>query len=59
MNAMIRVLLNTEEPTQLKEPFDSRYLNELFKVGHDLGRKGHRWAKVPPGLATSGVAVER
>ncbi|MFO1056399.1 MAG: patatin-like phospholipase family protein [Dongiaceae bacterium] len=33
----------------LPEPFDRHYMNELFKVGYDLGRSGDPWTKVPPG----------
>ena len=33
----------------LPEPFDRHYMNELFKVGYDMGRAGYPWAKVPPG----------
>ena len=38
--------------TPLKEPFDSVYMRELFRVGYDLGRTGYPWAKVPPGWTT-------
>jgi len=31
-----------------KEPFDHEYMNALFDVGHDLGRRGYRWQKKPP-----------
>ncbi|MGH6933783.1 MAG: hypothetical protein ACREEE_15280 [Dongiaceae bacterium] len=34
---------------QSKEPFDQHYMNELFKVGYDLGKSGYPWAKAPPG----------
>src|SRR5262249_39607519 len=30
-------------------PFDQHYMNELFKVGYDLGKSGYDWTKVPPG----------
>jgi predicted acylesterase/phospholipase RssA len=33
----------------LPEPFDTHYMNELFKLGYSLGAKGYPWAKVPPG----------
>jgi predicted acylesterase/phospholipase RssA len=33
----------------LKEPFDQHYMNELFKVGYELGRSGYDWNKAPPG----------
>jgi predicted acylesterase/phospholipase RssA len=32
-----------------EQPFDQRYMNELFQVGYELGRSGYKWAKVPPG----------
>jgi len=35
--------------TALPERFDKHYMNELFKVGYDLGRSGYPWTKVPPG----------
>ena len=34
---------------QLKEPFDTAYMRELFGVGYDLAAKGYPWAKAPPG----------
>jgi len=33
-----------------KEPFDLRYMNALFDVGYDLGRRGYHWQKKPPDL---------
>ena len=33
----------------LPEPFDTHYMNELFKVGYDLAAKGYPWSKLPPG----------
>ena len=33
----------------LLEPFDTRYMAELFKVGYVLGSAGYAWSKVPPG----------
>jgi len=33
-----------------KEPFDRRYMNELFDLGYRLGRNGYPWSKTPPGL---------
>ena len=35
---------------ELKEPFETAYMNELFQVGYDLGVKGYPWEKAPPGL---------
>jgi Patatin-like phospholipase len=31
-----------------KEPFDLEYMNALFDVGYDLGRRGYHWQKQPP-----------
>lgn len=45
--------------TPLKEPFDTHYMNELFKVGYDLGAAGYHWSKVPPGLTTPGAIASR
>lgn len=33
-----------------KEEFDRNYMNQLFTLGHDLGRRGYPWMKYPPGL---------
>jgi predicted acylesterase/phospholipase RssA len=33
----------------LIKPFDQHYMNELYKVGYDLGMGGYSWAKTPPG----------
>jgi predicted acylesterase/phospholipase RssA len=35
---------------ELAEPFDSGYMNALYKVGYDLARAGYVWHKAPPGL---------
>ncbi|HYG89454.1 MAG TPA: patatin-like phospholipase family protein [Azospirillum sp.] len=37
--------------TELKEPFDTAYMNDLFNLGYALGSKGYQWAKTPPGYA--------
>ena len=37
---------------QLKEPFETAYMQDLFKVGYDLAAKGYPWAKSPPGYIT-------
>ncbi len=37
--------------TELKEPFDTNYMKMLFELGYELGSKGYRWAKTPPGYA--------
>jgi predicted acylesterase/phospholipase RssA len=34
----------------LTEPFEQHYMNELFKLGYELGRSGYDWKKTPPGL---------
>ena len=36
----------------LPEPFDQHYMNELFKLGYDLGSHGYDWQKAPPGLSS-------
>jgi len=36
---------------KLKEPFETAYMRDLFKVGYDLAAKGYPWAKFPPGYA--------
>jgi hypothetical protein len=33
----------------LPQPFDTHFMNELFKVGYSFGSKGYPWAKLPPG----------
>ncbi len=33
---------------QAKEPFDREYMQKLFDVGFEMGRKGGFWKKVPP-----------
>ena len=37
---------------QLKEPFETAYMQELFQLGYDLAVKGYPWAKAPPGFAS-------
>src|SRR5262245_8646924 len=34
----------------LTEPFEPHYMNELFKLGYELGSHGYDWQKTPPGL---------
>ena len=54
--------------TELKQPFDTKYMNALFKVGYELGAKDYSWVKYPPGyrelgagptLATSPAAADQ
>ena len=33
-----------------KEEFDRNYMNQLFNLGYDQGRRGYSWMKYPPGL---------
>lgn len=33
-----------------KEEFDTEYMRQLFQTGYDLGVKGYRWDKTPPGF---------
>jgi len=32
------------------EEFDRNYMNQLFNLGYDLGKRGYPWMKYPPGL---------
>ena len=41
--------------TELPRPFDTGYMNALFKVGYGLGTKGYAWAKLPPGYRDLGA----
>jgi predicted acylesterase/phospholipase RssA len=43
----------------LAEPFDRGYMNALFDVGYDLGRRGYAWMKVVPGLEGPPRVVDR
>ena len=36
--------------TPLTRPFDTVYMQELFRLGYELGSQGYDWAKVPPGF---------
>jgi hypothetical protein len=33
-----------------KTLFDTKYTNDLFKIGEELSVKGYPWKKYPPGL---------
>jgi hypothetical protein len=35
-----------------KGPFDRDYMTALFDYGFQLGKRGYRWKKVPPGYST-------
>jgi hypothetical protein len=35
---------------KLKEPFETAYMNDLFKVGYDMAVKDYPWVKAPPGF---------
>jgi len=41
--------------TELPEAFDTKYMNELFELGYNLGAKGYPWAKYPPGYRALGA----
>jgi hypothetical protein len=44
---------------ELKEPFETAYMNALFQVGYDMAAKGYPWAKAPPGFnAPPGQPIE-
>jgi predicted acylesterase/phospholipase RssA len=40
---------------ELERPFDQAYMQALFTVGYDMGRKGYPWTKVPPGYRDLGA----
>jgi len=40
---------------ELKQPFDTAYMNVLFNLGYNLGKKGYPWAKFPPGYRELGA----
>jgi hypothetical protein len=35
-------------PTRGREPFDRRYMNQLFDLGYDMAVKGYPWMNYPP-----------
>jgi hypothetical protein len=41
---------------QRKEEFDKNYMNQLFNLGYDMGRRGYPWIKYPPGLKRAAEA---
>ena len=38
---------------ELKKPFETAYMQDLFKLGYDMAVKGYPWAKVPAGFETA------
>ena len=40
---------------ELPAAFDTKYMNELFELGYNLGAKGYPWAKFPPGYRELGA----
>ena len=38
------------------EPFDQKYMIELFTRGYDLGSHNYSWVKAPPGLELAAEA---
>jgi hypothetical protein len=42
-----------------KEEFDRNYMNQLFNLGYDQGRRGYAWMKYPPGLKQAIEAEEK
>jgi hypothetical protein len=44
---------------QRQEEFDRNYMNQLFNLGYDQGRRGYSWMKYPPGLQRAIEAEEK
>ncbi|MGD0826912.1 MAG: patatin-like phospholipase family protein [Desulfobaccales bacterium] len=44
---------------QRQEEFDRNYMNQLFNLGYDQGRRGYSWMKYPPGLQQVVEAEEK
>ena len=44
---------------QRQEEFDRNYMNQLFNLGYDQGRRGYAWMKYPPGLQQAIEAEEK
>ena len=40
---------------KLETPFDPAYMQALFGVGYELGKKGYPWQKFPPGYQALGA----
>lgn len=40
---------------KLAEPFETRYMNNLYKLGYDMGRAGYPWQKAPPSMLVTPV----
>ncbi len=40
---------------KLETPFDPAYMQALFGVGYELGKKGYSWQKFPPGYQDLGA----
>ncbi len=44
------VFIPSDFTLQAREPFDREYMQKLFDVGFEMGRKGGFWMKTPPGF---------
>ena len=45
--------------TELKEPFETSYMRELFELGYERAKNGYQWAKVPPGFGAPQIEPPR
>jgi hypothetical protein len=43
------------QKVELREPFESKYMNNLFKTGYDLAAHGYPWSRFPPGYEELGA----
>ncbi|WP_419901741.1 hypothetical protein [Kiloniella sp.] len=41
----------------LPEPFDNKYMRELYSVGYEIGKKGVNWKRQPPELLDDPSAI--
>jgi patatin-like phospholipase len=43
----------------LEEPFETAYMNALFKVGYDMAAKSYPWVKAPPGFTVPAASLSQ